>query len=111
MITLEPISKSMAGPAIRCIELARQLADEFAVTVFSPSGGDQEFQKKDSDKFDVITGAGKTELYALANESQVIFIQANVLKRYPALSRLNKFLIVDLYDPYLFSLLVQYQND
>ncbi len=111
LITLEPISKSMAGPAIRCIELARQLDDEFDVTVFSPYGGDHEFQLTDSDKFRVIVGASKTELYELANAADILFIQANVLKPYPDLAQMHKYVIVDLYDPYLFSLLVQYQDD
>lgn len=101
----------MAGPAIRMIELARQLDGEFDVTVFSPYGGEHKFELTDSDKFHVIAGASRGELIELANSAEIIFVQANVLKQYPRLGRLNKYLIVDLYDPYLFSLLVQYQDD
>jgi glycosyltransferase involved in cell wall biosynthesis len=111
LITLEPISKSMAGPAIRMIELARQLDSQFDVTVFSPHGGEHEFQLTETDKFRVIVGASKSELEELAIDSDILFIQANVLKPYPKLAQINKYLIVDLYDPYLFSLLVQYQDD
>ena len=93
------------------IELARQLDDEFEVTVFSPYGGEHEFQLTESDKFHVIVGASRGELMEIAQAADVIFIQANVLKQYPRLARMEKFLIVDLYDPYLFSLLVQYQDD
>ncbi|MFN8551755.1 MAG: glycosyltransferase [Candidatus Obscuribacterales bacterium] len=101
----------MAGPAIRMIELARQLDDEFDITVFSPYGGEHKFQLTETDKFHVIVGASRSELMELANNAETIFVQANVLKQYPRLARLNKYLIVDLYDPYLFSLLVQYQDD
>lgn len=84
---------------------------EFDVTVFSPHGGEHEFQLTDSDKFHVIVGSGRTDLFNLASSMDVLFIQANVLKTYPSLTQLNKYMIVDLYDPYLFSLLVQYQDD
>ncbi|CAN5326453.1 hypothetical protein BH10CYA1_BH10CYA1_29960 [soil metagenome] len=101
----------MAGPAIRMIELARQLDQEFDVTVFSPYGGEHKFQLTESDKFHVIVGASRSELMEITQSADVLFIQANVLKQYPRLGRMDKFLIVDLYDPYLFSLLVQYQDD
>lgn len=101
----------MAGPAIRMIELARQMDDEFDVIVFSPYGGEHKFQLTESDKFHVIVGASRSELMEIAHGADVLFIQANVLKQFPRLGRMNKFLIVDLYDPYLFSLLVQYQDD
>lgn len=101
----------MAGPAIRMIELARQMDSEFDITVFSPYGGDHKFQLTESDKFQVIVGASRSELMDIAQRADVLFIQANVLKQYPRLGRMDKFLIVDLYDPYLFSLLVQYQDD
>lgn len=93
------------------IELARQLDDEFEITVFSPYGGEHKFQLTETDKFQVIVGASRSELMDLANQADVFFMQANVLKQFPRLARLNKYLIVDLYDPYLFSLLVQYQDD
>ncbi len=93
------------------IELARQLDHEFDVTVFSPYGGEHKFQLTESDKFHVIVGASRSELMEIAQAADVLFIQANVLKQYPRLGRIDKFLIVDLYDPYLFSLLVQYQDD
>lgn len=102
LITLEPISKSMAGPAIRCIELARQLADEFDVTVFSPAKGDHEFELRQTDNFCVIAGGSKTALYDKASASDVLFVQANVLKAFSALERLDKYLVVDLYDPVSF---------
>jgi len=101
----------MAGPAIRCIELARQLQSEFEVCVFSPGGGATEYTQPPTDSFKIIAGAGKTQLYDLAKEFDILIVQANVLKNYPGLGRLEKFLIVDLYDPILFSLLVQFQDE
>ncbi len=116
LITLEPIAKQMAGPAIRCLELAKQLAfnSQLEVCVFSPSkiAPDNEFalpQKQSNLK--IVTGKGRNDLYELARAHDILVLQANVLKPYPALATMEKYMVVDLYDPYLFSVLVQYQND
>lgn len=115
-VTLEPISKNMAGPAIRAFELGKALSDEFEVTVFSPHRTTVDFEediKRDrslKERFKLVTGSGKSDFYKLAQENDGIFVQANVLKPYPMLARLGKYLAVDLYDPYLFTVLVQYQN-
>lgn len=107
IVTLEPIAKQMAGPAIRAYELARELANEFAVSVFSPYPTDL----PRPDNFSLACGLNKQKLYHLAQGSDVIFMQSNVLKPYPHLAKLNKFLAIDLYDPYLLSLLAQYEQD
>ncbi len=107
LVTLEPIAKQMAGPAIRAYELARELASEFAVSVFSPYPTDL----PRPDNFDLVCGLNKQKLYGLAQNSDVLFIQSNVLKPYPQLAKLGKFLAIDLYDPYLLSLLAQYDQD
>lgn len=109
--TLEPISSQMAGPAIRCIELAQQLSGEFDVTVFSPRSTDLSPEWAKTRGFTLATGLGKHRLYQLASANDILFIQANVLKPYPGLAKLEKYLVVDLYDPYLLSLLAQYTND
>jgi glycosyltransferase involved in cell wall biosynthesis len=113
LITLEPISKRMAGPAIRCVETGKQLAREHEVTVFSPqptdfkSGADLSA----SPNFNLFCRAGRSQLYRLAQNQDIIFIQANVLKPYPGLADLGKYLVVDLYDPILLSVLAQFGSD
>lgn len=103
----------MAGPAIRCVEIGKELARDHEVTVFSPCASDIE---RPADicplpTFNLFFGGTKANLYKLAQNSDIIFVQANVLKPYPALSDMGKYLVVDLYDPYLLSLLAQYAND
>lgn len=116
-VTLEPIARQMAGPAIRAFELGLALSNEFSVTVFSPHNTSdevlQELREKRSlpESFKLVTGGNKTQLYNLAGQHDAIFIQANVLKPYPGLASLGKYLTVDLYDPYLFSILVQYETN
>ncbi len=99
----------MAGPAIRAVELARQLSDECRVTVFSPCRS--ELEPDALGCVQLAAGLSKTQLYKLANSCDIIYVQANALKPYPELARLGKYLIVDLYDPYLLSLLAQYADD
>jgi glycosyltransferase involved in cell wall biosynthesis len=111
LITLEPIAQKMAGPAIRALELAKVLAQDFATVVFSPVEGGDPPAGQLPPNLRLVRGGGSRALRALAEESETIFIQSNVLKPYPFLSQLGKFLILDLYDPYLFSVLVQYKGD
>ncbi len=115
-VTLEPIARQMAGPAIRAFELGLTLSDEVDVTVFTPHKipDDVILELKERrnlpDNFQLRSALSKSALYNLAAKHDAIFIQANVLKPYPGLAALGKYLTVDLYDPYLFSILVQYQN-
>jgi glycosyltransferase involved in cell wall biosynthesis len=111
IITLEPIAQKMAGPAIRALELGKALAQNHKVAVFSPVIGGDPPSEALPDNLTLVRGGGARDLRALAEESESVFIQSNVLKPYPFLSELGKYLIVDLYDPYLFAILVQYKND
>ena len=103
----------MAGPAIRCVEIGKQLAQEHEVTVFSPQPTDfkdgSELCK--AGDFRLFCQTSKSQLYNLARNQDIIFVQANVLKPYPGLVDLEKFLVVDLYDPYLLALLAQFEVD
>ncbi|MFN8654791.1 MAG: glycosyltransferase family 4 protein [Candidatus Obscuribacterales bacterium] len=111
LITLEPVAQQMAGPAIRAVELGKELARDFDVTVFSPRETDvSAADLSPLSSFKLATGA-RPVLYECAENADVLFVQGNVLKAYPRLSRLGKYLAVDLYDPYLLSVLAQYAED
>jgi len=113
LITLEPISKKMAGPAIRCVEIGKQLAREHEVTVFSPQPTDFKNSSElcSLENFKLFCHSSKSDLYRLAQNQDIIFVQANVLKPYPGLADLGKFLVLDLYDPYLLAVLAQFSVD
>jgi len=115
LVTLEPVAKSMAGPAIRCLELGKQLAKEFSVTLASPvkvAQTDALDLSTDplASKIKLLSGVNKTALYNEAALCDVLVIQSNVLRPFPKLAEMGKYLVVDLYDPYLFTVLVQYQD-
>lgn len=111
LVTLEPISRLMAGPAIRAIEMAKQLAKEFVVTVVSSVPQPAEDELPPIDGVKIVTGANRHVMYEEALANDVLIIQSNVLRPFPKLCELGKFLVVDLYDPYLFSVLVQYKHE
>jgi glycosyltransferase involved in cell wall biosynthesis len=101
----------MAGPAIRCVELAKRLSNDLEVTIFSPHATTQPVSSHALGAADLVASGSKRDLYELAIDSDVLIIQANVLKPYPFLARLKKYLVVDLYDPYLFTIPMQYCED
>jgi glycosyltransferase involved in cell wall biosynthesis len=102
----------MAGPAIRCVELSKQLAKHSPVTVVSPRPTDLTARDlSESDNFQLSAGCSKSTVYELARQSDILFLQANVLKTFPLLARLDKYVIVDLYDPILLSILAQFNQN
>lgn len=111
LITLEPISERMAGPAIRCLEMGRELADEFDVTIYSPQTSNLFSKDVETTSFKVIAEAKRSILERLVGESEIVVIQANVMKSFPFIAKLARHLVVDLYDPYLFTIQVQYESD
>jgi glycosyltransferase involved in cell wall biosynthesis len=97
----------MAGPAIRCLELSKQLSKHFDVTVACGQAADAPSAETD---LQLIANPSHRQLYQYAKDADILFIQANVLKEYPGLSRFGRYIVVDLYDPYLLSLLPQYSK-
>src|SRR5271156_3625218 len=93
IITLEPIGNRMAGPAIRSCELGKQLATHMPTTVFSPYQIDN-IPETVSGDCQFVSGKGKKSLLDLASKHDILIIQANVLKQYPQLMKLRKFLVV-----------------
>ncbi len=104
IICYQPIGKSMAGPAIRCWELAGALSEEFEVTLYAPEGSSLE-----PDGFELAAVAERDLDQALAG-CDVILCQGFTLNRHPDLKRLGKFLIVDLYVPLALEALVTYES-
>jgi glycosyltransferase involved in cell wall biosynthesis len=110
-VTLEPISDAMAGPAIRCLELSKQLSKHFNVTVAcGASDATASAAASEISSLPLLSNPSHRNLYKHAREVDILLIQANVLKEYPGLAQLGRYVIVDLYDPYLLSLLPQYSS-
>jgi glycosyltransferase involved in cell wall biosynthesis len=104
LVTNDRLGRQRAGPAIRCVELARVLARHHEVTVASAVPGDLELPG-----ITVITNAlaNPAPLQAAARQADVAVTQGLVLHVFPFLRRSCRYVVVDLYDPYLFEHLAQ----
>jgi len=102
IISHQRIARSMAGPGIRCWEVAKALRGDFKVKLFTPEESDLE-----PDGFELVTYDEKT-LPGLAADCGVLFSQGFIFNNYPELARRGRFLIVDLYVPMTLEALAQY---
>ncbi|HWF42174.1 MAG TPA: glycosyltransferase family 4 protein [Acidothermaceae bacterium] len=94
VVTTEPLSAELAGPAIRAVELGRVLATEHDVEVASTAscsgaGPDGNWQLADNDG-----------LHALAARCDVMVLGGDVLAANQWLAEAGPALAVDLYDPF-----------
>jgi glycosyltransferase involved in cell wall biosynthesis len=104
LVTNDRLGRQRAGPAIRCVELAKVLAREHEVTVASGVPGDIELP---GIKVILNALANPAALRAAARQTDVAITQGLVLHVFPFLRRSCRYLVVDLYDPYLFEHLAQ----
>jgi glycosyltransferase involved in cell wall biosynthesis len=98
----------MAGPGVRCWEMARALARAglpvlLAVPNADPPGGDG---------FRVASYQGRPErVVSLARQASVVVVQGFLLQKAPALRALGTPLVVDLYDPFILENLAFFARD
>ena len=94
VVTGEPLGASMAGPAIRAVEIARCLADEHDVTLATLGSCDL-----GSETF-TITGAVGHALRTLVERADLIVFQGLLLTHYPWIADASAALVADIYDPF-----------
>ncbi len=96
IITGDTLSERMAGPAIRCYEMATVLTEAgFDVTLASmtePKIGGRGFK---------VTSVGVPgAINALVDDTDIIIFQGFVMNSYPEIERFDGPVIVDIYDPF-----------
>lgn len=99
LVTNDRLGRQRAGPAIRCVELAKVLAREHEVIIASGVPGDFELPGIPV-ILDAMSNPGA--LRAAARCADIAITQGLVLDVFPFLRRLCRYVAVDLYDPYLF---------
>lgn len=108
IITHDPVGERMAGPAIRYWQLAKALAEEFAVTLAIPQptlldGGEVRlvtFKRSD-----------ERSILPLADAADAILVSGYLLEEFPVLKTINRPIIVDIYDPFALENLEFYSRD
>lgn len=97
-VTGDALAAQMAGPAVRCLELAKVIGKQHEVTVASalPS-------TLSAEGMHILGDAARQpgELRRAAKANDVVITQGLVLARFPFLSKVSKHLVIDLYDAYL----------
>ncbi|HLI28668.1 MAG TPA: glycosyltransferase [Chloroflexota bacterium] len=108
LVAGDPVGARMAGPGVRCWELARALARQgiplvLAVPNTDPPAGEG---------FRVVSYAERPErLVSLARRARALIVQGFLLHKAPALATLDVPLVVDLYDPFILENLHLFARD
>lgn len=105
ILTHEVVADKMAGPGIRCWEMAKVLAQEYNVTLGVPNE-----DPKEHPLFKVRTYQWARDIKDMAEEADVIICQGIILAASPFLTQMDKILVVDIYDPFVLSLLEQHKE-
>ncbi|MBI2939318.1 MAG: glycosyltransferase [Chloroflexi bacterium] len=123
VLTHERLSRNLAGPGVRALEIARALAAPSPPRVGEGVGGEVRFEEAVGGgvRFDVLlAGAGEPEiavdgelrlagfdrqrpetLVPLLNWCDMVFTFGYLLHEFPALVHLDKPVAVDIYDPFI----------
>ena len=104
----DPVGATMAGPGVRCWEMARALARAGLPVVLAAPNADLPA----GDGFRVECHGERPErLIALARQAGVVVVQGFLLHKVPALRTLGRPLVVDLYDPFTLENLVYFGRE
>ena len=103
IVATDVVATRMAGPGIRCFELARQL-HQAGHQVTLTAGGRADFE---TPAMVLVPQPTPVQMDALARRQDAILVQGFALRAFPSLLTVNVPLIVDLYDPFPLSLLEQ----
>lgn len=96
LISPDVIAKKMTGPGIRYFNFAKELSKKLEVTLFLPNK--ETDLSLESEKFKVIYG-DKSELMQCAQRVDSVVVQGIAYRLYPFLAKLEKPIVVDIYDP------------
>ena len=98
IISPDVIAEKMAGPGIRCWEMARALAQHFEVTLAIPNRS-----PLSSPGVHLVTYDRErpSALKRLTADAEVVIFSGYLIRRFPFLADLSQPVVVDLYDPFI----------
>lgn len=94
VVTGEPISEKMAGPAIRAWEMASALSASHEVRLASTFGVNSK-----AENFSIVSATSEKDLRANTDWADVIIFQGFLLEAAPWLIKSDKVVVADIYDP------------
>ena len=105
LVSDEVINKEMAGPAIRIWNFALVLSRYMHVIIASPSKPDLPDME-----FEVCQYSDDISLGRLVERADIILCGGTSFNKFKSLKRKDKFLILDIYDPYNLATLEEYSS-
>jgi len=93
VLSFDPVTEQMPGPAIRAWNLAAQLATENDVTLASTAGADRAHPAM------AVVSASGPDVDELASAVDVVFAPSSVVRRHPIVVSSGLPLCIDMYDP------------
>jgi GT2 family glycosyltransferase len=106
IISDEVVSKEMAGPAIRAWNFAKILSEEINVILAVPNVVDLPEQV-----FKIVQYKGESSIKELIEASDIILCGGMTFFKFACIRNYNKYLIMDIYDPYNLATLAEYNNE
>lgn len=95
VLSFDPLTEAMAGPAIRAWHLALVLASRCDVTLAGTAGASRRH-----DAIRVCSIApGSSDLASLVEESDVVFAPTSVIRRHPEVALSDLPVVIDMYIP------------
>jgi hypothetical protein len=105
VVTGEPLSDNLAGPAIRALEIAKFLVQDFDVLLATTKGNDLKHPQVRT----ISTRHRKLKL--LVDWADIVIFQGLLISENPWMADTEKILIADVYDPFHLEILEQRRND
>jgi glycosyltransferase involved in cell wall biosynthesis len=101
VVTGEPLSENLAGPAIRALEISKFLVQDFDVLLATTKGNTLKHETVST----ISTRHRKLQL--LVEWADIVVFQGLLISENPWLSETEKILIADVYDPFHLEILEQ----
>ncbi len=95
MLSFDPLTEAMAGPAIRAWHLAQVLSSKFDVTLAGTAGASR---RHDAMRVCSIT-PDSSAMASLVEQSDIVFAPTSVIRRHPEVASSDKPVIIDMYIP------------
>jgi len=106
IVSDDVVSKEMAGPAIRVWNFAKILAEKINVILAIPNQVNLPEQT-----FKIVQYKDRGSLKELISVSDIILCSGMTFSKYKSIRNSDKYIIMDIYDPYNIATLAEYKNE
>lgn len=106
IISSEIVSKDMAGPAIRVWNFAKILSEHMNVILAIPNENNLAEQV-----FKIVQYRDESSLKNIIGQSDILLCGGMTFSRFACIGNSEKYIIMDIYDPYNLATLVEYKNE